>query len=1430
MNFGTSHRMNPRTRRRILLSSVVAGSLAAAVAGGLTARAWFRGNQIEEKRSQGLSLFARGAFAEALEPLAFAARRNDDTEVVLALAECRMKVPEANGRHLQTAAAYFRSVQAREPSNVRALRGQLEACIGLGHLPEIPPLVRQLLAAAPGDVRAHEIELEVLNLTGRFSEAAAKARELQKLEPSNGRWRAAELVGLERSGADAEGRLARVREWSKDGADARDPALRLLESDLLRETGRIEESRRALRALVEEGVADRKQLEALIAAVEAGGFDAAERDRLVEGSLARSRTALANPEDAIAVEGERLLRAGRLGEIAERFRGADATDPTVFRLLFSAAYLGGRDADARSLAEAFLQKNGARDPFGVAARAALSDEPAHARIEAVAGTGRVCPKDPVVAVILADIMLGAGEFDEAQSILVRAFEESGESFQPLGVRAVRASVSLGRVRDAFRIAEELLVRYGSSGDGTVALLAVEAWAAVLEANYQPTTRGGVYGTDSPEALRRFWTALGGPDAKRGPASLAPAVADVFLARGDRETAREILAGALADGQGDGASLDAARLARALRSASAIDPALQTTMVGETAGASSADLAIVIAERLASQGDARGALGAIESGLAKADASQRVRLERLRRPLVDPTGLEAWLADELAQRPGLETAVFVLARPEPWNAKDDSLVRAAIGQMKQALGAESLRVLVAEAAMTIAYHSDDAQRVALSIASLDAAATRSPDSASVLTTLAALFERQDPPLFDRSSRLLARAVEVEPGSVSTYPQLVNALQQIGDFDGAEQALEAYIRVVGEDLQSRRNVADFKARQGQLAEAARIREQLVGRSKEVVDAIALARIRQRLGETESAERILLDLRGALRAEAKVGGADAARELLVEREMALLLAREGRIEDARASLDAAKARLAGPRLDEVRANVELAYGDATAALALARALVRTVPSGVHELLLARALLRTGDAASAREALVRSLAADPDNPDATSIAAALLIGDPSGREMLETSLAASSKSRPDLTASIAILDRITTPEGRLAVNDAALADALALTTQFSGSPLAWRVAVQLHLIAERRDDAFRLAQRALTRLPSDATIGKLATETAIAVGRIDEAATAALVWRKMSTAEAEEVDVARAMIELLQRHPEHGFEILHPIAREILTRSTEAGAVRTLVGCAVFAGRIDAIRGDLAVVPRERRGEIVGAWLEASQSLPAEKAIEAVDEAAQFAGDDPIGRAACIAAWTGLCQAGLPSACEKAAGALASFKDAEVPTMLLAADLAAARGELDAAIALYRSGFDPVLAPFEAASPDDPRLLAALRQAPTAVVCLNNAAEALLRAQVRGADALRWSRIACAALPSSPLIVDTHARALAASGDFSAARALAERNSDAILSMVCLAEIELARGDRSEARRALGRADARLAVSFAPTRAIADRMQRVRLAVEEA
>lgn len=1430
--------MNPRTKRRIILSTAVAGTLTAVIAGGLLARSWYRASQLSEKRRDGLALYAGQKFEQAIAPLSVAARNNDDLEAVLALADCRMRVPEANNRHMVTAAAYFRAVLSRDERSAAAMRGLLECYVVLGRLPEIGPLARRLLAVAPNDVRAHEIELEVLNLTGKFADAAAKARELQVLEPANMRWRAAEILSLDRSGADATGRLARVQEWRRDPALGSDDGLALLEAELLRETGRPEPARAMLRDLAAKGVSARRALEALIAAIESSGFELAERDQLVDRALASSRAALASAADASEVEGERLLRAGRIAEIEAKFGGAEPRDAAIFRLRFAASYLAGRADEAVAFARSQLAAVPQDDAFVAVARAMCDESAARARIARIAGPSRACPKDPIAAVMLADVLLESGEFDEAQALLVQSYESTGAGYQPVGVRAVRASIVLGRVRDAFRIAEDLLVRFGGSGDPVVAMLAVEAWASVLEANYQPTTRGGVFGTDSPEALRRLWASLSGDGGAHGPASLAPAVADVFLARGDRATAKEILEHAVAGDSGALGEIGRARLSQALTTAASVDVALQGALIGQLGTDKDGALAAIVAERLIAQGERDAAMRVIDRALDHAEPAMRRQLERLRRPVADPDGLLAWLAAELRADRSIDTATFVLSRPEAWAGRDGSLAFDAIAAMRDALGADSIRVVVAEAAATLTFHSDDRARLAASIAALDAAAQRSPDATSVLTTLAALFERQSPPQFDRSAKLLQRAAEAEPGSVAIYPQLVNALQQSGDFDGAERALETYVRLVGEDLQSKRAVADLKVRQGQLAEAAQIREQVVGRSKEVVDTIALARIRQKMGDMRAAEALLLQLRDGMAARGTdaAGAADAAeigRVLLVERELALVYARDGRIDEARASLGRAAERLGANRVEELRANVELAYGDLAVALQLAGAIVAREPSSANQLLLSRACIRSGDFQRARAALVASLEKDPESADATTVAAALLLGDEAGQALLDRNLASAGSRRPDLAAALKILNDATSSDGRIVPDESDLGRALSLATEYSGSPLAWRVAAHLHLLADRKDDAFRLAQRALARLPGDPSVGKLATDMAIAANRVDEASSAALAWRKMATAESFEVDVARASIELMQRHPEHGFQILRPIAREILQRAGDEDSLHALVACAALSGQMDALAPVMASLPEQRRIEIAREWLQASRAIDAGTAVDAVGGALALAPASGQIQAMAASSWTELCAEGSSEACVLASSALAKLAPDDGPLPLMTAELAAARGEFDDAIGMFRAIYEPVLeVAQQGASKDLSGALARIgRDAAFAeklgasvipVFAMHSAAEAMLRGKRSPSEAALLAGIASRMLPDSPDARDTLVRALIAAGRHADAAAALADMKDPALSAVCAAELAIARGDASEARRAVSRAEARLQVTAIPSRPLRDRLRR--------
>ncbi len=372
---------------------------------------------------------------------------------------------------------------------------------------------------------------------------------------------------------------------------------------------------------------------------------------------------------------------------------------------------------------------------------------------------------------------------------------------------------------------------------------------------------------------------------------------------------------------------------------------------------------------------------------------------------------------------------------------------------------------------------------------------------------------------------------------------------------------------------------------------------------------------------------------------------------------------------------------------------------------------------------------------------------------------------------------------------------------------------------------------------------QRALTRLPSDSTIGKLATDTAIAAGRVDDAASAALAWRKMATAESFEVDVARATIELLQRRPQRGHELLKPIARDILTRSGDAGPARVLVACAVQSGAWRELEPELASLPAVRRGEVLGAWLEAAQSLPYDAAVPAVEAVERNVGDrstdgGAIATAACIAAWTALCREGVADACDRAQRLLDGFDSTTVPRAILVADLGSARGDFDDASARYRAIYGPVLASAGVAADAslgavaadaerNARLIEALRRTPVAIVALTNAADNALRARTGTADAAALAAIAVAAIPGAPDAIDTLVRALVAERRLAEAATRAAANPDGVLAALALAEIEVSRNAPSEARRALARLESRVQSTFAPPRALHERIERVRQAV---
>ena len=1389
--------MNPRSKRRFILTGSIAGSLVVLAAGGLLARGWYRSEQMAQRRRDGLSAFADRDYEAALPHLSFAARNRSDLEVLVTLAECRKAVPEREQRHLKTAANYFRAALAIDKDNVRALRGLLETYITQGYLAEIPAVTQQILAIDPRDVRALEAQMETRAATGRWAEAAQSARALQEIEPDVLRWRAVELQCLASDGADGDGRLELVRLWR--AAQPARGGYALLEADVLRSMGRTSESRAIVVALAQQGVEDRRSLEALLDTLDALGLS-----NLAESAINASAKVIPDKSALVAIEGDRLMRAGRIDELAAMMALSTTESLETFRLRFSAAYLQGKLAQAKSLVDAQIKGPFAAAPFVIAAAAVLSEDAPRTRvasIEAAAGDQR----EPMMTVFIADILFGLGELDEAQAALTEGFTRTGRRFQPMGIRAVRTSIALGRIPQALEIARELALRYSS--DPSVALAVGEAWASAMSVGFAMSRIDGSFGSDSPEALVKFWTDMGKPQ------SITALIAQVFINRGQAARAGEVLSAIDANSE-QTLLLQTLRLVDRLEAVDR-DRVLRVCELR----ASEPAIAIALAARLSDAGDKAAADVILATALNAATGSERARLELWQRTIAGGTNATASLREELSRVRTAEMAGFVIAQASAWN--DESLITDAVKVLAETVGANSVRALVAEASMQMVFHPKDEARIAASIAALDDASRRTADSVSVLTTLSRLLETSSTPDYARALALLQRAVQAQPGAAALYPDVVRLAQEVGDFAVAESAIEIYIQLVGDDLVSRRQVAGFRERQGELDEAAQMHEQLAGRTRATIDKLALARVRQRLGRTDEAEEIL---KGLIAAQP---------DALAERELALLYARNGRLVDARAVLDAAELRFIADhpesthgddRLTAMRADIELSFGEVANARVLAESLVKHSPNASSELLLARVQLASGEFVLAREALARAIEIDAANPGVLPLAATILLSDPVGRKSMSRALDAARESHPELVAVVEILDAATTADGQIKPTAAMLDDARKLTVRHSSSPLAWRFAIDLYSMAGQSNDAARVALRALSRLPNDTSIAEVATRALIDAGNDDDALAAAAAWKRIGGANAADVESARAAIALRRGDAGQAFTFLQPLAAEIIARPSANAPLNLLIGSAVAAQQTDVALVWLAQLSPARRVIALAAWFEAARSLSPSDRVSALEAVSSFiespanianrdgaiAGATPM----LIAAWTETCRDGISTACDRAQALLDGADAATLPRELLLADIANARSDFAAAETLYAAIIAPTVQRLggnflTAAESLRSDATGAQRATVTGLVFVatNNYAEMLLRNGRDPARALELASLSVAMVPQSGDAVDTWARALQAAGQLDKAVACASTNPDALLGALSNAQVQHQLGQPSSAQASLARAQGLMA-----------------------
>ncbi len=243
--------MSKRAKKRFILLIALVGLVTGGFFAARSIRQRAVEKQIAESREQGLNLFENELYEQALKKLSYyVSKRKDDGEVLLVFAECRLKVPAPNDKHIREGAGLLREAAAKLPDNPEPLLRLIELYVQLGFLTERLDICDRLLEMDPGNETALIAKIATLAaLGGRLNDAIESSDLLIETYPDKAsahKWR---LILWARRG-DEDSALV---DYSKLQADAHsdNPEFQLLYAESLARAGSVEEAQDVVRAISE---------------------------------------------------------------------------------------------------------------------------------------------------------------------------------------------------------------------------------------------------------------------------------------------------------------------------------------------------------------------------------------------------------------------------------------------------------------------------------------------------------------------------------------------------------------------------------------------------------------------------------------------------------------------------------------------------------------------------------------------------------------------------------------------------------------------------------------------------------------------------------------------------------------------------------------------------------------------------------------------------------------------------------------------------------------------------------------------------------------------------------------------------------------------------------------------------------------------------
>lgn len=1357
--------MTSRAKKRIL-AAVAVLAIAGGVGGAYVARTALRDRALTRARETGMAAYDRGDYAEAMPQLSrYVGRNQQDTTALLALADCRRRIPEENGRHLVVALGMARAAVQATPENARGHELVLELCDQLGFNTEAQDTAKKLLAIDPNHPAALRARVRALAVVGNRDQALESAREWAARHPDSTDAYDAIVVLL-----NAMNRPEEAREAASKAAEAHpeDVGFALLECRtalILRDTtGATSAAKRAAKLQVRT----REELQQLAAFLQILRLP-----QETEELLANARQDKALASEAALIAAERAWKTGdreKAKELAAAIASPDAATPErelAIRCIIETD-APGAEKTQHALAELGRRSNPAAAYWAGVLRgreALLREKLPEAETELAAAAG-------------LDSAPGYAQFFLGEThIKALDFRRAAEQF----VAATRTDPAWRTARTA---SIALLERTGQLNEAR--RQAIEGYAATL------------WLFDAVEYARISVTMLESGQAP--PGTITDVLTDLEKIHADRPDNPYVLSlwarALLAAGRTEEAAgltekllslpeppplQSVSRLAIAFQRAG--HPIAQRLDALIDRSASGTDALAARARVLEASGRTAEAIALLRDALQKAEESERVRLSLLLAALLDATGqpeakdMLASLAEANPSR--VELQLGVLNSHSAWS--DEAVISSTLERLANIVGKESdvWKLHDARRLLTFTGTNAVAARVILSLSPIAREDPGNVATAMVLAEAHMMVHDRD-----RAIESLSRAVNASPASWAAYPRLIELLQLAGRAGEASQRLNDFRGAAELSVPLQRQRARLLARQGMRAEYAKDIADLAARGGPG-DRLLYATERANAGDIAAAkaqfDALLAEespstaaVIGAARFESARQDVDAGLAVLdrapasadasdVERARADLLAEHGRRDEAE-RLYRDRTKGGAPEAWADLAQFLIDGGRAGEAAASIQSGLAAAPKDTRLLWLsAMVKLRSGAENTAAIEELGAALNDPNiAPDFREIALALrAYGEDSDVEKL-----------------LRALEQI--------------------TRTYPASYLAWRELANSYAMTGQIDQAAKAATSAAQALPGDPRAAQLATEALMHAGRIPEAIAMAARWREASPRDTLRPDVARTQLAYMQRKYAEAVSLLLPYrARLVESAETEGDALELLASCLAAAGREPEAR-DLLLARAEQNPVWHVRYLRVTRSL-----LPKVDGARAWAGAVPISESSEAAvsitaaqAWGAIHAAsGKPEDLDQSmrfARLAAEDKSLRSPAMAILANGHHLKNELDQAIAAYREA--------DRAAPDDPSVLNNLAY----LIALTNPSDEALTFSRRAVELAEARRLADSMRAN---FLDTLGFCAGKLGKFQEAELAFQRGlSLAPMSLdllVGLAEAKLGLGDAKGATEVLGRID---------------------------